>query len=45
MRFDVLPGINIVTPMTPARQRLGKHIPNVTLSATEESLKAGVVHC
>jgi hypothetical protein len=31
-----------VTHMTPARQRLGKHIPEVTLS-TEGRLKAGIV--
>jgi hypothetical protein len=34
--------INIVTHMTPAMQRLGKHVPEVTLSTTEESLKAGI---
>jgi hypothetical protein len=29
--------------MTPARQRLGKHFPEVTLSSTEARLKAGIV--
>jgi hypothetical protein len=45
MRFDVLPVINIVTHTNLARQRLGKNIPKVTLLETEESLKAGEVHC
>jgi hypothetical protein len=29
--------------MTRARQWLGKHVPEVTLSTTEESLKSGIV--
>jgi hypothetical protein len=44
-RVAVCGNIYIVTHMTPARQRLGKHAPKVTLSTTEESLKAGVVYC
>jgi hypothetical protein len=36
---------NIVTHMTPVRERLSKHVPKITLSTTEESLKAGMVHC
>jgi hypothetical protein len=35
--------IYIVTHMTPARQRIGKHVPEVTLSTTEGHLKAGIV--
>jgi hypothetical protein len=34
---------NIVTHMAPARQRLGKHFPEATLSPTEGRLKAGTV--
>jgi F0F1-type ATP synthase epsilon subunit len=29
--------------MTPARQRLDKHVPEVTLPTTEGRLKAGIV--
>jgi hypothetical protein len=29
--------------MAPARQRLGKHVPGVTLPTTERRLKAGIV--
>jgi hypothetical protein len=36
-------GGNIVTNMTPARQRLGKHVPEVTMLTTEGSLIAGIV--
>jgi hypothetical protein len=36
---------NIVTHMIPARQWLGKHVPKVKLSRTEESLKARIVNC
>jgi hypothetical protein len=31
--------------MTPDRQRLSKHVSKLTLPTTEESLKAGMVHC
>jgi hypothetical protein len=34
---------NIMTYMTIARQRLGKHFPEFTLSTTEESLKAVII--
>jgi hypothetical protein len=37
--------LSIVTDMTPARQRLGKHVPKITLATSEESLKTGVAHC
>jgi hypothetical protein len=30
--------------MTPAKQRLGKHVPEVTLSTREGRLKAGIVN-
>jgi hypothetical protein len=34
---------NIVTHMITARQRLGKHVPEVKLSTTEERPKAGIM--
>jgi hypothetical protein len=36
--------MNIVTHMTPAMQRLVKHVPEITLSTTEAPFKAGIVN-
>jgi hypothetical protein len=38
------PTENIVTHMSHARQRLGKHVPEVRLSTREGHLKAGIVN-
>jgi hypothetical protein len=38
----MIPLLHIVTHMTPARQRLGKHVPEVTLSTIEKNLEAGI---
>jgi hypothetical protein len=41
--YTKLADFYILTHMTPARQRLGKDVPEVTLSTTEGRLKAGTV--